>query len=74
MGIGDTVTVTCPMGIRRTVTVIETTERAVLVGYPLPRDKGARRFWVERERVSEPELTSDEKLAIAAVYITATRP
>lgn len=72
--IGDTITATCPMGIRREVTVEQVTERSVLVGYPLPRGKGVRRFWVERGGVSEPALTSDEKLAIAAVYMTATRP
>lgn len=74
MHVGDTITVTCPMGLRREVTIIETTDRSVLVGYPLPRGKGARRFWVERDHLSEPDLTSDERLQIAALYMTAARP
>lgn len=71
--IGDTLTVACPMGVTREVTVVETTERSILVGYPLPRGKGTRRFWVERDRLPEPELTADEKLRIAAVYVAVAK-
>lgn len=73
MRTGDLLTVTDPMGVTRTVTVENITDRSVLVSCPLPRDKGARRFWVERDRLPEPELTVDERLAIAAVYLAAAQ-
>lgn len=70
--IGDIITVTYPMGVTREVTIIETAKRSVLVTYPLPRGKGDRRFWVERDRLSEHDLTADERLLIVSVYAALT--